>query len=151
MEDAIRNFVEQGEAYRWSGVETKTYNAAESQSRGMSKQILFEADENLPSELRYFESEPGGHSALERHHHVHAVLVLRGSGSVMLGDHVRRIRAFDTVYVPPDTWHQFYADADSYLGFLCLVNCDRDRPERASESDIAGLNQIAAIRDVIRY
>ena len=36
----------------------------------------------------------------------------------------------DLVRVPPRTWHQFRATPTAPLGFLCLVACGRDRPER---------------------
>lgn len=114
------------------------------------KRILCEADEHLPAELRYFEAEPSGHSALERHQHVHAVLVLRGKGSVLLHDTIYPVAAQDTVYIPPQTWHQFHADADSALGFLCLVAADRDRPTRATPEEVEVLRRNPAIHDWLR-
>ena len=151
IETSIRRFMQEGDAFRWRGVEVKRYNASGTQSQGMTKQIVFPADPHLPAEMRYFEAEPGGYSALERHQHVHAVFVVRGCGSVMIDGEVREINAFDTVYVPPGTWHQFYAAGDSCLGFLCLVNSDRDLPSRPTETDIEELRRNPAIRDVIRW
>lgn len=151
IDTAIQRFVQDGEAFRWPSVAVKHYNASGTQSRGMTKQIIFPADAHMPAEVRYFEAEPGGYSALERHQHVHAVLILRGHGSVMIDGTVSEIKAFDTVYVPPGVWHQFYAAADSRLGFLCLVNCDRDMPSRPTEADIEELRRNPAIRDVIRW
>lgn len=151
IESAIHRFAREGEAFRWPGVDVKHYNASGTQSQGMTKQIVFPADAHLPAEVRYFEAEPGGYSALERHQHVHAVLILRGHGSVMIDGEVHEINAFDTVYVPPGVWHQFYAAPDSWLGFLCLVNCERDLPSRPTEADIAELRRNPAIRDVIRW
>jgi quercetin dioxygenase-like cupin family protein len=146
-----RQFLEREGAYRWDGLPVKDYPAAGTQSRGMTKQVLFNPDKDLCSELRYFEAEAGGHSALERHDHVHGVVILRGRGRVLLGDHVEEVAPFDTLYIPPRTWHQFYADADSPLGFLCLVNGDRDRPARPSEEDIAELKNNPGIAETIRY
>ena len=37
------------------------------------------------------------------------------------------------------TWHQFRADADAPLGFLCLVARDRDRPQLPGPDDLAAL------------
>ena len=137
--------------YRWSGVEVKSYPGGGTQSRGACKQVLFAAEHGLHSELRYFELEPGGYSALERHEHVHAVLILRGRGRAVLDTRVVDVAEHDLVYVEPNTWHQFLAGADSYLGFLCAVNNERDRPCRPSEDDIARLERIPEVSLAIRY
>ncbi len=144
-------FREEAGMYRWDGLAAKNYNATGTQSRGMTKQILCAADERLPAELRYFEAREGGYSALERHDHVHMVVILRGRGSVLLDGRITAIESFDTVYIPPLSWHQFYADRGSSLGFLCLVNGERDVPQRPTAEEIEELKQNAAIRDHIRY
>ena len=46
---------------------------------------------SLDFELRYFELAPGGYSSLERHEHPHAVVVLRGRGTVRLGEIVEPV------------------------------------------------------------
>ena len=147
----IDRFQREGDTYRWENAAVKRYPASGTQSQGMSKQVLFEAREEFPGEMRYFEAEPDGYSALERHEHVHVVLILRGEGSALLGDRVIRVHEHDTVYVPPRTWHQFYADAGVHLGFVCLVTGDRDRPDRPTAEEIAELRKNGAIREVIRY
>ena len=88
-------------AYRWADLPVKDYPAAGTRSQGMTKQVLFDADEHLLSELRYFEAEPGGYSALERHDHIHAVLILRGHGKVLMGDHIEDVAQYDTLYIHP--------------------------------------------------
>lgn len=137
--------------YRWDEVDVKTYSATGTISNRITKQILFEADQNLPAELRYFEAEPGGYSALEKHDHVHAVLILRGRGTVLVGREVFPISENDLVYTPPRTWHQFYAAPDSSLGFLCLVNGERDRPLRPTEEEIQCFLEDSLLKDVVRY
>ena len=72
--------------------------------KAISRQILF-ADPALKCELRYFEMAPGGYSTLERHEHVHAVMILRGKGHCLLGTEVRPVAAHDLVSVPAMTWH----------------------------------------------
>ena len=79
-------------------------------------------------ELRYFELAPGGYSSLERHKHPHAVVVLKGKGTVRLGESVEPVGAFDVVYVAPHEAHRFSADSSEALGFLCIVDRERDRP-----------------------
>lgn len=106
--------------------------------KSITRQVLF-ADPQLHAELRYFEIEPGGYSTLERHEHVHAVLILRGHGHCLVGNEVRAVELRDLITVPPLTWHQFRAGADEPLGFLCMVNAVRDKPQLPSAEDLAQL------------
>lgn len=147
---AVRKFDATGDGYHWQGLDVLSYKPAGTHFRDITRQILFGDEHGLPTQLRYFEVAPGGHSTLERHEHVHAVLVLRGRGQVLLGDRVEDVDAFDTVYVAPSTWHQFRANRDEPLGFLCLVACDRDRPQRPDADDIERLRTNPDIHDFIR-
>jgi hypothetical protein len=56
----IRKFTTEEDAFRWSDVSVKAYNAPGTVSRFASKQILFHSDDHLAAELRYFELGPGG-------------------------------------------------------------------------------------------
>ena len=124
------------EGFRWEGVEQHAYKEEGSALfEGISRQVLFSAPD-LACELRFFDIEPGGYSTLERHEHVHAVMILRGRGKCLVGKEVRAVAAYDLVTVPPMTWHQFRADADIPLGFLCMVNAERDRPQLPSEGEL---------------
>ena len=128
---------------RWEGVDVLAYKTGprgdgEAPFRDVTRQVLFDEAE-LACQWRYFEVAPGGWSTLERHEHVHAVLVLRGRGRVLVGDAVSHLGLHDLVSVPPLTWHQFRAADDEPLGFLCLVNADRDRPQLPDEAERAAL------------
>jgi quercetin dioxygenase-like cupin family protein len=113
----------------WSGVERLRYKEDGSAPfKDITRQVLF-AQPDQDCELRYFEIAAGGYSTLERHRHTHAVLILRGRGTVQLGESVHAIGEHDLVTVEPLTWHQFRADAGCALGFLCLVSRERDRPQ----------------------
>jgi mannose-6-phosphate isomerase-like protein (cupin superfamily) len=57
------------------------------------------------------------------------VLILRGRGTVRLGETEQPVAEHDLVTVDPLTWHQFHADDGAALGFLCLVSKTRDRPQ----------------------
>ncbi|TVR69863.1 MAG: cupin domain-containing protein, partial [Spirochaetaceae bacterium] len=46
--------------------------------------------------------------------------------------------------------HQFYAAPDSHLGFLCIVNGERDRPIRPVEADLEELMRDPVLKRVIR-
>jgi len=43
--------------------------------------------------------------------------------------------------VPALTWHQFRASAGEPLGFLCMVNAARDKPQLPSAEDLTGLRR----------
>lgn len=119
----------------WTGVARLPYKAEEGDYRGVTRQTLLgegAGEEPLAFLTRYFELEPGGFSSLEEHRHPHSVVVLRGRGSVVLGDQVFALEPFDCVYVAPDTPHQFRAGDAEPLGFLCIVDRERDRPRPPS-------------------
>jgi mannose-6-phosphate isomerase-like protein (cupin superfamily) len=111
--------------------------------------VLF-SDPEMHGELRYFEVAPGGFSTLERHEHMHAVLILRGRGHCLVGGEVKPIATRDLVTVPPMTWHQFRATAGDPLGFLCMVNAARDKPQLPTPEDLAKLEQDAGIAAFLR-
>jgi mannose-6-phosphate isomerase-like protein (cupin superfamily) len=131
--------------YRWDAVEQLPYKEDDrALFRTITRQILF-SDPEMAAELRYFEVAPGGFSTLERHEHMHGVLILRGSGHCLVGDEVRKLATNDLVGVPPWTWHQFRATAGEPLGFLCMVNAHRDKPQLPTEADLAALRADAGI------
>ena len=118
--------------------------------KGVTRQVLFEGKEALPVQWRYFEVEPGGHSTLERHAHLHNVLILRGRGSCLVDGTIHEIAEHDLVHVPSLAWHQFRAAADAPLGFLCLVAEARDRPQLPGGEDIETLSRNPAVKAFIR-
>jgi quercetin dioxygenase-like cupin family protein len=129
--DPIRRF----KNYRWDETDLLAYKEEGSAPfKAITRQTLFR-DPALRAELRYFEVSPGGYSTLERHEHMHAVLILRGRGEVLIGGEVRKIDTNDLVSIAPWTWHQFRANTDAPLGFLCMVNVERDKPVQPSEEE----------------
>jgi len=135
--------------HRWDAVELRPYKEDErALFKTITRQILF-SDPELDGELRYFEVEPGGFSTLERHDHMHAVMVLRGQGRCLVGNEVREIALHDLVTVPPRTWHQFRATAQEPLGFLCMVNARRDKPQLPTEGDLEELRQDEAVAEFL--
>jgi len=52
--------------------------------------------------------------------------------------------------VPPLTWHQFRATAGEPLGFLCMVNAARDKPQLPSVDELAALQRDAKIAAFLR-
>lgn len=143
---SIRRFQD----FRWEEVERLAYKEEGNHFKAITRQILFGEELDLQAQLRYFEIAPGGHSTLERHEHAHGVMVFRGSGEVLLGDRIEQVTERDLVSIPPMTWHQFRATAGEPLGFLCLVNCERDRPQLPTAADLADLRRNAEVAQFIR-
>ena len=125
---AKKNPIRRFKSFRWEETDLLAYKEEGSAPfKAITRQTLFR-DAALKCELRYFEMAAGGYSTLERHEHMHAVLILRGRGEVLVGDEVRKIGTNDLVTIEPWTWHQFRAGPDTPLGFLCMVNAERDKP-----------------------
>jgi len=140
-EAGIREFGD----FRWEGVEHRPYKEEGSAPfRAISRQVLF-GEAALGCELRYFEMEAGGYSTLERHEHMHGVMIFRGRGHCLLGSAVRAVTAGDLVTIPAWTWHQFRATAGEPFGFLCMVNHERDRPQLPTAAELAALRQVAEV------
>lgn len=135
---------------RWAGVEVHAYKQpGGAPFRDVTRQALFR-DPALAAEWRYFEVAPGGHSTLERHQHMHAVMILEGRGVCLTGDALHAVAPHDLVSIPAWTWHQFRASEGAPLGFLCLVNAERDRPCLPDEDDLAELRKDPRIAAFIR-
>jgi len=149
-DEATGNFRKASSGFRWDGVERLNYKEeGAAPFKSISRQTLFHTAD-LAGELRYFEIEPGGFSTLERHAHMHAVMILRGRGRCLVGDDVRDVATLDLVAIPPWTWHQFRAGGQEKLGFLCLVDKERDRPRLPEAEDLARLRadpRVAAFLD----
>jgi len=140
-----------GASGSWLHVLVHDYKEGDTASfKDVTRQVLFD-DDSLDCELRYFEVGPGGHSTLERHSHEHAVVILRGSGQGLVGETILDLAPYDLVRVPSMAWHQFRASRDEPLGFLCMVNAERDRPQHPTQADIDQLNQHTVISEFIRY
>lgn len=125
--------------FRWDSVDLHAYkDEGIAPFKDITRQTLFKRSD-MAGELRYFEIAPGGHSTLERHQHVHAVMIIRGCGRCLVGDEVRDITAFDLISIAPMQWHQFRAAPGEALGFLCMVDIERDKPQLPDANDLASL------------
>ena len=123
--------------YRWDEVACMPYkDDGAAPFKAISRQVLFH-EAALGCELRYFEMDAGGYSTLERHEHMHAVMILRGHGQCLVGEEVRPVKPLDLVSIPAWSWHQFRATAGEKLGFLCMVNRERDKPQLPTEEELA--------------
>ena|SRR6478609_9478828 len=110
------------EGWSWAGTTPRDY------ASGAVRRVLVGPEDGVRDvELRYFEIPAGGASALERHPHEHAVLILHGEAEVLLGDRVHPAGPGDAVFVAGDELHQFRARGAAPLGFVCAVRADRGR------------------------
>ncbi len=106
--------------YDWEEVELVTYDKPT--VRGVTKRVLIGPKDGAQGiAMRYFEVQPGGNTAFERHPEIHEVLVLRGRGSVLMGEEWHEIVEGDVVYIGPNEQHQLRAAPDQPLGFLCVA------------------------------
>ncbi len=144
------------DANTWAGIEPVGYKAGRIDEpgqgyRGVTKHVI-SGDRGEPSsfEVRYFEVEPGGYTRLEKHQHVHSVTIIRGRGYAVVGPDLHPLAPFDHIYVGPMTMHQFVNDADEPFGFICVVDADRDRPQAATEAEVAELIQAPALAGRLR-
>lgn len=127
----IRRFA----GFRWEDTDVLAYKEeGAAPFKAITRQTLFR-DPALKGELRYFEMAAGGYSTLEQHEHMHAVLILRGKGECLVGNEVFKINTNDLVTIEANTWHQFRANAGEPLGFLCMVNAERDKPRLPGDQE----------------
>ena len=122
----------------WPDLERKVYKSTGSGFNRISRYVLLgerEDEAGLNIQTRYFEIGEGGYSSLERHRHPHTVVIVKGRGSMILDDRIAELEHMDTVYIAPHTIHQFHADRGEPMGFICVVDRYRDRPEIPADED----------------
>lgn len=139
--------------YQWESVPQKAYKDDSRCYRGVHRYSLLGEEEDeleLNFQTRYFEVEPGGYTSFEHHRHPHSVVIIRGSGQVILGDELQDIGLHDVVFIAPDTPHQFQASNDEPLGFICVVDRYRDRPSIPDDEYIKEEIKSREVRGKIR-
>jgi ribulose-bisphosphate carboxylase large chain len=92
-------------------------------------ELLGQTGEQADFDLRYFEIAPGGFSSLEKHVHTHAIICVKGRGTLQLGSEAVNLNHMDIAYVPPLEIHQLRNDSSEPFGFFCIVDHHRDRPQ----------------------
>ncbi len=76
--------------------------------------------------MRVIHVEAGGHTPRHSHDYEHEVLVLGGSGTVLLHGDEHPLSKGDVLLVPSDELHQFRASEGEPLEFICLVPASRN-------------------------
>lgn len=113
--------------FEYPGVPLKQYKDNPGSWLSVTRRELF-PDAQTAFETRYFEVQTGGYTSFEHHGHEHCVVIVRGLGSVRLGDKWQDLKVGDAVRVSSMTPHQFKNRGDEPFGFICMVDRDRDRP-----------------------
>ncbi len=118
------------ENFNWQGREPVAYKADEALPfAGVSRhELLGKTGEKAAFDLRYFELAAEGYTSHEKHGHTHAVVCLRGEGSLQCQGQTLQLKPMDVAYVPPFEAHQLRNAGSEPFGFLCIVDHHRDRP-----------------------
>ena len=137
------------DTFSWEGVDTLVYKQDGSPFKDVTRQILFNGAFDIPCQFRYFEVKPGGYSTLEHHEHTHMVMIFRGHGQCLLGDEIRDVKVGDFIEIPSNTVHQFRANTGDYVGFLCLVNINRDKVKVVTPDEMEAMKQNPAVKEFL--
>lgn len=115
----------------WNGRPAAAYKAGQNLPfRDVVRhELIGQFGEQTDFDLRYFEIAPGGYSSLEKHAHTHAVICVRGQGTLSVGTEILQLKAMDVAYVPPLQVHQLRNESTEPFGFFCIVDHERDRPQ----------------------
>ncbi|MEW6378377.1 MAG: cupin domain-containing protein [bacterium] len=124
--------------YTWEGVKPEVYKQEPGNFANIVRNVIVGArGESCRFEVRYFEiAEEGGFSSLEKHHHEHVVICIRGQGQVRMGKEVHDLNLLDVAYISPDTPHQLINRGKEPFGFFCIVDRERDQPQELSMESI---------------
>jgi len=71
--------------------------------------------------LRVFRLAPGGYSPHHKHDWEHINYVMKGKGTLSIGDDIKEISDGDFAFVPPNEVHQFRNPYNSDFEFICIV------------------------------
>ena len=111
-------------------------------ARGENSFAVFRDDLDRMMQLKKQETELAGY---EQHPYNALLDQFEKGATVSLLD-----KTFDLVRIPPMTWHQFRTKGDEPMGFLCMVNVERDRPQLPSEDDLAAMKADPAIAEFLK-
>ena len=140
--------------FEWDNVDLidyKTVGKGEKASfKNVKRQNIVKSDSDIGFDMRYFECGKGGYTSLERHEHVHVVLVLRGKGSIIVGEKAYVVEPYDLIVIPSQAVHQLVNTGAEPFGFVCTVNAERDKPLLLTQEEINELLKIPELKDIIR-
>lgn len=85
-----------------------------------TRQNLVENGFGTNFHLRYFECKIGGFTTLEKHEHVHVIIIARGKGKVIVDDHIYNVKPMDLIIIPNNAAHQLINIGEEPFGFFVL-------------------------------
>jgi mannose-6-phosphate isomerase-like protein (cupin superfamily) len=138
------------ENFRWKGVEPIAYKEGIRTFQGVTRQNIISREAGVDFEVRYFECESEGFTTLEKHEHVHVVMIARGSGNVVIGNRFFGALPFDFFVIPSWMPHQLINAGDEPFGFFCSVNARRDTFCLLRKEEIAALRVNEELSKIIR-
>lgn len=116
----IHKFTGGDDMFDWDGVRKESYR--NDRSRHVSKrEVIGVRDGAEHFSIRYFEIAAGGHTSLDEHAHDHGIVVMRGRGTVLLGNGKYAIGYGDVIYISPYEIHQFENNSEEPLGIICVI------------------------------
>ncbi len=138
--------------FKWDGVRTVAYKNAGSSDTfyNVDRQNIISAADGVGFDVRYFECGPGGYTTLEKHQHVHIVMIARGFGRVIIGEHIFEARPHDYFIIPSWMPHQLINAKDDPFAFFCSVDAQRDQFIRLSREETKTLKENGGIKEWIR-
>lgn len=113
-----------------------TMNGSEVTMPGASDvqmRMLLGRDDGAPNfAMRHFTVAPGGHTPKHQHDYEHGIYIVAGKGTIEIDGQTQTITPGDSLFVQPNTPHQFRADQNAPLEFLCMVpttfDCGKPTP-----------------------
>lgn len=140
--------------FNWDGIDCIEYKSAAGEGgntfKNVLRQNLIAHDDDIGFDIRYFECAPDGFTTLEKHEHIHAVIIVRGKGRVVVGSKVITPKPFDLIKIPSWTPHQLINISNEPFGFFCTVNGLRDKFKLLDREEIETLQNSTAVREAIR-
>lgn len=113
----------------WEGVAKVEYKNQGSGNTffNVDRQNIISSADGVDFDVRYFECGPKGFSTLEKHQHVHIVMIARGQGRVIIDDNIYEAKPNDFFVIPSWAPHQLINTNDEPFAFFCSVNAHRDK------------------------
>lgn len=115
-----------GTEFVWQGGRSRSYQMDEN-SNVVETWLVGKAENANNFAIRHYELAAGGVSHLEEHPYDHGLIILHGSGEVLLGEDVSPIAAGDVVYISPDHRHQVRNTGEQPLQFFCIIPAHRPK------------------------
>ncbi|MBU1219726.1 cupin domain-containing protein [Myxococcota bacterium] len=95
--------------------------------KGASKKVLIHPENGWDNHvMRLFTLENEGFTPRHSHPWPHINYITSGQGTLFLEGELHEIKAGSYAYVPGNSLHQFMADRNSDLSFICIVPLEGD-------------------------